>query len=168
MIPVPAPPVWRAASSRGACFAALWAVLLPSGAQGDLALGLFTVGTATWTSLRLLPPSSGHLRLARLLLLAPYYLRESVRAGVDVALRAFSPRVRVQPGYVHYPADLPPGLARNTFTSITSLLPGTVPCDEENGRVVYHALDTGQPVLEQLTAEEHRLSAALRPGSSHG
>lgn len=157
-----------ATAARAACFTALWLVLMPSLKPGDLAVGAFAIAVATWSSLRLLPPATGGLRLGRLLLLAPYYLRASVLAGVDVALRAFSPTVRVQPGYVDYPVDFPPGLARNTYASITSLLPGTVPCSDEEGVLVYHCLDTSQPVLEQLRAEERRLAGVLVAGSGHG
>jgi multicomponent Na+:H+ antiporter subunit E len=159
--------VGGAAAARTACFVALWLVLMPSLKPGDLAVGAFAVAVATWSSLRLLPPSAGGLRLGRLLMLMPYYLRASVLAGVDVALRAFSPRVRVQPGYLEYPVLFPPGLARNTYSSITSLLPGTVPCGHDDGELVYHCLDTAQPVLEQLAAEEQRLSRALVAGAGH-
>jgi multicomponent Na+:H+ antiporter subunit E len=43
---------------------------------------------------------------------------------------------------------------------MTSLLPGTVPCAEEDGVLVYHCLDIGQPVLEELAEEERRLTQA--------
>jgi multicomponent Na+:H+ antiporter subunit E len=168
--PTPAPVLHTtlgATLARGACFTALWLVLMPSLKPGDLGVGVFAIVAATWASLRLLPPASGGLRLGRLLMLAPYYLRASVLAGVDVALRAFSPRVRVQPGYVAYPVDFPSGLARNTYSSITSLLPGTVPCGDEEGRLVYHCLDTSQPVQEQLGAEERRLAGVLVAGRGH-
>jgi len=47
------------------------------------------------------------------------------------------------------------------FAALTSLLPGTVPTGEENGQLVYHCLDVGQPVIAQLAAEEEALSRAL-------
>jgi len=41
------------------------------------------------------------------------------------------------------------------FTSLMSLLPGTVPIGmAENGGILIHCLDAGQPVAAQLTAEE--------------
>lgn len=164
----PALPTYGGAmAARAACFSVLWLVLMPSLKPGDLAVGAFAISAATWSSLHLLPPAMGGLRLGRLLLLTPYYLRASVLAGVDVALRAFGPTVRVQPGYIDYPVDFPPGPARNTYASITSLLPGTVACSDDEAVVVYHCLDTSQPVIEQLRAEERRLVGVLVAGRGH-
>ena len=59
------------------------------------------------------------------------------------------------------------GLARNTFSTITSLLPGSVPADEADGVLVYHCLDTTQPVVEQLWREERLLARALVAGRRH-
>ena len=78
------------------------------------------------------------------------------------------PRMPLQPGFVTCPLGFPPGFARNTFATITSLLPGTVPCDEVDGALVYHCLDTRQPVVEQLWEEERRLARALVAGRRHG
>jgi multicomponent Na+:H+ antiporter subunit E len=47
------------------------------------------------------------------------------------------------------------------FTTLTSLLPGTVPTGEENGKLLYHCLDVEQPVIAELAAEEAALIRAL-------
>lgn len=167
MAPVP-DSARRTALLRGAAFFALWLVLIQSLKAGDIAFGAGVAVTATWVSLRLSPPSTGCVRFSSLLLLMPHLLWQSVRSGVDVARRALSVRVLLQPGTVRCPLGFPPGQARNTFATITSMLPGTVPCDEEDGELVYHCLDTSQPVVEQLWEEERRLARALVAGSSHG
>jgi multicomponent Na+:H+ antiporter subunit E len=89
-------------------------------------------------------------------------LGQSIVAGADVARRALDPRLPLRPGFVAYPVYFPPGTARNVFTALTSLLPGTVPAGDERGQLVYHCLDVDQPVLSQLAAEEAALSEALR------
>ena len=157
----------RAALIRGVAFFVLWMVLMQSVKAADLAIGAFATFCATWVSLRLMPPAGGGLRLGELLLLVPHFLWQSVRAGIDVAGRALAPRVRLHPGFVRYPVGLPAGLPRNTFTTITSLLPGTVPCGEEDGVLVYHCLDTTQPVVDQLLDEERRLAGAVVAGRSY-
>jgi multicomponent Na+:H+ antiporter subunit E len=149
-------------------FFVLWLVLIESLKVADLLVGLGASIAATWASLYLLPPATGNIRFTRLLLLLPHLFWESVRAGVDVAARALAPRPVLHPGFVSCPLDFPPGMARNTFASITSLLPGTVACGEVNDVLVYHCLDITQPVLEQLKEEERRLSCALLAGQSHG
>jgi multicomponent Na+:H+ antiporter subunit E len=154
--------------SRGTVFYLLWLVLTQSLKPGDLNMGLMTTLAATWASLHLRPPSTGHLRLWLLLRLAPHFFWESVRGGADVARRALGPRVRLQLGYVECPLAFPPGLARNRFSSFTSLVPGTVACGDRDGVLVYHCLDITQPVVEQLWAEEKRLALVLVEGRDRG
>lgn len=158
----------RTALVRGALYLALWCVLLPSAKPADAALGIAVAAAAAWVSLHLLPPASGRLRLGALLLLLPHFVWESVRAGIDIARRALAPRPRVAPGFVSYPTRFPPGLARNTFSTVASLVPGTVAAGDENGALVVHCLDLAQPVVEQLGAEERRYAKALSSGEHHG
>ena len=157
-----------AAASRAACFFALWIVLMPSAKPADVLLGLMTTALATWTSLRLLDPQAGHLSLRTLLVLAPHFLWQSVLAGLDVARRAFDPRLPLAPGFVECPVDLPRGLTRNTFAAITSLLPGSVPCGETPDALVYHCLDRRLPNVEQLKREERLFARGLVPAQEHG
>ena len=148
---------------RSVAFLALWIVLMGP-APDKLAYGLITAVIAAWTSVRLLPPGCIRLRPIGLLALLPHFLWQSVVAGVDVARRAFDPRLPLTPGFVVFHPRTPPGPARNALTGYTSLLPGTVPCGESDGGVIYHCLDVGQPIIEQLAAEESRLRLAIAPG----
>lgn len=158
----------RTALARAALFLALWLVLLPSLKAGDLALGILATVIATRVSLKLLPPAAGGLRFSVLLSLLPHFLWESLRGGIDVARRALAPRLPLHPGFVDCPLSLPPGFARNTFATITSLMPGSTPAGERDGVLVYHCLDTTQPVVEQLRAEERLFSRAIVTGQRHG
>jgi multicomponent Na+:H+ antiporter subunit E len=165
----------RAALLRGAAFLVLWMILMQSAKPADLVVGALTAVAATWVSLRLLPPASGCLHFGVLLTLVPHFMWESVLAGIDVARRAFDPRLPLRPGFVDCPLDFPPGFARNTFSTITSLLPGSVPSGESDGQdhgagdgaLVYHCLDITQPVVEQLWKEERLLARALLAGRRH-
>jgi multicomponent Na+:H+ antiporter subunit E len=152
---------------RGVLFFLVWLVLMPSAKLADLAVGVIASALATWTSLRLLPPEAGYLRFRALLAFVPHFMWQSVLAGVDVARRAFDPRMPLRPGFVVCRVGFPPGPARNEFAVITSLLPGSVPAGDVEGAIIYHALDTGQPVAEQLAEEEKRLTAALIAGDRH-
>ncbi len=158
----------RTAAARGALYFGLWAVLLPSAKPSDLLLGLAAAAAATWVSLRLLPPGAGSLRFGVLLALLPHFAWESILAGVDIARRALGRRVDLKPGFVDCPMAFAPGLARNTFASISSLLPGTVSAGDGDEALVYHCLDTTQPVVEQLCEEERLLARALVAGEDHG
>jgi len=157
-----------AAVWRGIAFFVLWMLLMQSLKPADLAVGLLACVGAVWTSLRLLPPVNGCVNFRQLLALLPHFLWESVLAGVDVARRALLPSMRLSPGFVTCPLSFPPGFARNTFATITSLLPGSVPADEADGALVYHCLDDTSPVVEQLWQEERLLARALVAGRRHG
>ena len=151
----------RSALSRGAAFACLWMVFIGAD-RTDLAAGLLVAAIATGTSLYLLPPGRWRLRPVALARLALRFLCQSVVAGADVARRALDPRLPLRPGFVAFPVQMPAGAARNTFTALTSLLPGTVPVGEDRECVVYHCLDVDQPILSQLAAEEAALIRAFQ------
>jgi multicomponent Na+:H+ antiporter subunit E len=153
---------------RGAAFFLLWMLLLPSLKTGDLVVGVLASLGATWVSVRLLPPSCGCLQFGLLLALLPHFVWESMLAGVDVARRAFHPGLPLQPGFVTCPLGFPPGFARNTFATITSLMPGSVAVDEAEGTLAYHCLDQASPVVEQIWQEERLLARALVAGRRHG
>jgi multicomponent Na+:H+ antiporter subunit E len=152
--------LWASAGKRAAWFSFLWLVL--AGANpGDLPAAAGAIAAATWTSLRLLEPRASRRSPRAIAQLALLFLYHSVVAGADVARRVLDPRLPLHPGFVLYPTGLSRGVRRNVFTTLTSLLPGTVPTGEETGQLVYHCLDVGQPVVAQLAEEEAALVGAL-------
>jgi multicomponent Na+:H+ antiporter subunit E len=108
-----------------------------------------------------LEPSVSRRSLRAISRLAALFFYHSIVAGADVARRALDPRLPLRPGFVAYPTRLPRGIRRNVFTTLTSLLPGTVPAGEENGQLLYHCLDVQQAVVAELAAEEAALVRAL-------
>ncbi len=155
------------AGVRALSFFALWFVLMPSTKAADLGFGLAAAAAATWASLRLMPPSAGRLRFLGLLAYLPHFIGHSILAGVDIARRAFHPRLPLTPGFVTCRTRMPAGRARNEFASITSLMPGSVPAGEDRDGIVYHCLDMDQPVAQQIAAEEARLARVLGAGVRH-
>ena len=150
----------RAALVRGAGLAGLWGVLIGIDPI-DAGVGVITAAAAAVVSLRLLPPQPTRLRLAALPALSLRFLWRSVVAGIDVARRAFDPRLPLNPGLASYAVGLPTGPIRSAFVDLTSLLPGSVPVHDQDGEVVYHCLDVHQPVAAQLAEEEAALRRAL-------
>jgi multicomponent Na+:H+ antiporter subunit E len=158
----------RAFVLRALLYLGVWIVVDQSAKPSHLVVGLLASAAAAWASVRLLPPASGRVRMGALLLLLPRFLWQSLVAGLDVARRAFAPRLDLQPGFVEYPTQLPPGSARSAFELIASLMPGSVPSDEREQIIEFHCLDVRQPVAEQLAAEERAYAKALLPGQRHG
>jgi multicomponent Na+:H+ antiporter subunit E len=156
------------AISRAAGFFGFWLVLTGADA-GDLAAGLFAAVAATWASLHLMPAQERNLHPIRLGKFVLHFLRQSIVAGTDVAMRALDPRLSLRPGFVVYQAHLPPGTTRDAFCAIMSLLPGTLPCGPAEGNgLTIHCLDVTQPVVEQLAAEEALCMQALGGAQRNG
>ena len=144
----------RSVVARALGFFLYWVVLSGGGAV-DILPGIIAALAAMALSLVLFPPRQGRLRLVPLGEYAVRFLGQSVIAGIDVARRAVDPRLPLHPGYVSYPLLLRRGPARNTFTTLTSLLPGTVPIGSDtHDALIVHCLDVTQPVAAQLAAEE--------------
>jgi multicomponent Na+:H+ antiporter subunit E len=151
----------RAVVLRALGFSALWLVL--SGADaGGLPAGAVAVAAATWASLTLSPIDGLQVSPAAIGQVVLRFLYQSAIAGTDVARRALDPRLPLRPGFLTYPAKLPRGALRNTFCTLSSLLPGTVPAGS-NGKdaLLIHCLDVDEPVVEQLGHEEELLKRAL-------
>jgi len=150
-----------AALARAAGFLLLW-LILAGFTPGDFPAAVVAVVAATWTSLRLLPPGGARLSPLGLARLALRFPGQSMLAGVDVARRAFDPRLPLRPGFVTFAPRLPPGTARDAFTAYASLLPGTLPADTgDGGTLLIHCLDISQPVAAQLATEEAVFAGAL-------
>ena len=144
----------RAAMTRGAFYLAFW-LFLAGTDLADLPIGLAAALAATWTSLRLLPPSSGQFRYAALARLALRFGQESIMGGVNVARLALNPRLSLRTGSLVYPVCLPTGMARNTFGAMTSSMPGTLTAGtDDKGALIYHCLNVDESVAEQLTIDE--------------
>jgi multicomponent Na+:H+ antiporter subunit E len=151
----------RATAARATLFLAFW-LMISGWALFDLPVGLAAVAGATWASLRLLPPKRSRLHFASLLALLANFFRQSVASGVDVALRALAPNMKLKPGFVACPLRLPAGGQRNAFCALSSLLPGTLPTGaDDEGSLIVHCLDTNQPVAANLRAEEQLFMRAI-------
>lgn len=151
--------------ARWAGYFAFWVILIGF-KPADLVVGVGAAIAATWASMALLPPGDLRLRLAGVPRYGLHFLWQSIVAGIDIARRAFARDMRLSPGLVTYHCRYPGGAACNAFASLTSLLPGTLAVYNEQQALVYHCLNTGQPVPEQLAEEEGALCGVLPPGST--
>jgi multicomponent Na+:H+ antiporter subunit E len=151
----------RSFAARAVGFFALWLILCGA-APSDLLVGILASIVATWASLHLLPPEQWRLRPNALMRLLLRFPGQSIAAGIQTARYALDPRLPLRPGFVVYQSRLPSGSARNTFCTLTSLLPGTLPCgtDGSSGLVI-HCLDVDQPVVKLLSEEESLLQEVI-------
>lgn len=163
----------RSALARGIGFFGLWLLLTAplevaslAALAPNLLVGVLAATWATAASLRLLSPVAGRLRVGALGRLIASFLWQSVVGGVDVALRAFHPRLPLRTGFLAWSTGLSAGTWRAAFGAITSLMPRTLPVGIDRGRaLVYHCLDLDQPVAAGLDRAE-ALLAHTRAGGS--
>ncbi len=149
-------------AKRTVGYFAAWVVLIGGVGVADSLVGAIAALAAARLSLDLRPPGAGSVRYLSLARLAASFLRDSLMAGIDVARRVFSPSLPLQAGFVTYTPATPPGDARTLFTDITCLMPGSVPVGSDaTGALVYHCLDTRQPVAAQLAEQEALFCTAL-------
>jgi multicomponent Na+:H+ antiporter subunit E len=155
-------------------FLVLWLILVGGPDPADRPAGIVALVAATWASLRLLPPSllsPNWTRLSPLALvrLLWRFIRQSIVAGADVAWRALDPRLPLRPGFVTHLPYLPRGAALDAFCALISLSPGTLPAGpDDNGAIIVHCLDVGQPVTSHLVADERLFARAMGYGGDDG
>lgn len=144
---------------RGALLALLWWML----AEGDLHapyLAAAIVCAAAGVSVFLQPPSRRRWRASRLPRLVLHLLRLSLLGGWDVARRALTPALPVQPGLSSYALELPADFPAVLYTCLVSLTPGTASVALEDSTLVVHALDASMDV-EKMLRELETLVGAL-------
>jgi multicomponent Na+:H+ antiporter subunit E len=119
---------------------ALFLVWLALDGPGNLWLGALFSCLAAAVGVWLAPGEVYPWRPLRLLLFILFFLRESFRGGVDVAWRAMLPGMPIEPTFVEFPLNLPPGLPRTVMVGVISLLPGTLSVDLDQTTLRVHAL----------------------------
>jgi len=155
-------------AGRFVAFLALWCILMGLDPK-DLVVGVFASACGTLAAAALLPDSVRRPSARGLTRFAGVFLEQSLLAGIDVARRAFSPRLPLAPGFVEFRPSLPAGLYRDAFVSISAMMPGTLPVGSDGkDAVVVHCLDEYQPVLREMAKDEARLRAAFPGERRHG
>jgi multicomponent Na+:H+ antiporter subunit E len=129
----------------------------------DLAIALIATAMATWISLWVLPPGPRPWRLSALMALIGRFLVQSVLGGIDVARRAFDPRLPLRPGYIVFASSLRRPHQRAILQTFASATPGAIAAGSDaEGRLVFHCLDTRGPIAEGLAQDERLLLRLYR------
>ena len=138
-----------------------WAVLLltwiviAGASRPALPAGVIAAGVAAWVSVLVQRPRKQPVSPAPLLRLGGRLLVQSVVAGWDIARRAFDPALPLNPGLIRFPSRLAPGPAQAAYSTIVSMVPGTLPLGPApDGSLLVHCLDTTLPVAAGLARDE--------------
>ena len=103
------------------------------------------------------------VRVWGLVRFVPYFLGVSVRGGLDVARRVFSPSMPLNPGFVDYRLRIDPATsAAVLFGATISLVPGTLCVDIGDGEHVrVHLVDLDAGFEQELERLEQRVAAVF-------
>mgnify|MGYP001813549544 FL=1 len=153
---------WSTVVSRALLFSLLWWALT-DGTAGSWWIGAPAVAGAVIMSVTLVPPLG--LVWREVMGFVPFFLWHSLKGGVDVAWRAFHPRMPITPGLIEYPLRLPPGLPRVILVNTVSLLPGTLSAELGAQVLKVHVLDSLGDFLAELEALEQRVGCMFRSAS---
>jgi multicomponent Na+:H+ antiporter subunit E len=144
-----------------------WWVIV-EGRPGSWGVGVPTVAAAAAIAAATIRPSRRWIRPGALLRFVVAFVAQSARGGVDVAWRALSPAMPLEPGFVEMRTTLPEGGARVLLADAVSLLPGTLCVELAGDVVVVHALDTGRGIERDFRALERRIAALVGLGAARG
>jgi multicomponent Na+:H+ antiporter subunit E len=153
---------WSTVVSRALLFSLLWWALT-DGTAGSWWIGGPAVVSAVIISVRLVPPLG--LVWREVMGFVPFFLWHSLKGGVDVAWRAFHPRMPITPELIEYPLRLPPGLPRVILINTVSLLPGTLSVEVGGQVLKVHVLDSLGDFLAELEVLEQRVGCMFRSAS---
>lgn len=153
---------WSTVVSRALLFSLLWWALT-DGTAGSWWIGAPAVASGVIISVTLVPPLG--LVWREVMGFVPFFLWHSLKGGVDVAWRAFHPRMPIMPELIEYPLRLPPGLPRVILVNTVSLLPGTLSAELGGQVLKVHVLDSLGDFLAELEALEQRVGCMFRSAS---
>lgn len=136
---------------------ALW-WLLTGGDPGSWAVGVPVIAAALVVRRRLNPFPAARVCPVGIVRFLAFFFRASLVGGVDVAWRAFHPRLPLTPGLVDYTLRLRSPAERILAAGTVSLLPGSLSAELDQDRLTVHALDLELPVTRQLGELEARIA----------
>ncbi|WP_186297588.1 Na+/H+ antiporter subunit E [Sedimenticola selenatireducens] len=136
-------------------FALVWWVMT-NGALQSWLIGGGAIVLATLAAKK--PATHFTIRYFKLVMLIPFFLKQSILGGVDVARRALQPSMPIDPILVECPLRLPPGSPQVFMTNMVSLLPGTLSATLENNRLKMHVLDQQSSYMKDYLLLEEKVA----------
>ncbi|MCW9048155.1 MAG: Na+/H+ antiporter subunit E [Gammaproteobacteria bacterium] len=140
---------------RLAMFLFIWWALT-AGITSSWWFGAPAILLALISSLVLLPPMN--LLWYECLRFIPFFLIRSLIGGIDVAWRAFHPRMPITPDLIEYPLTLPAGQSQVFMANTINLLPGTLSAALDRNTIKVHVLDSQKDFFGELEAVEQHVA----------
>jgi multicomponent Na+:H+ antiporter subunit E len=138
-------------------FVLLW-LILTGGSLEEPVVALLVIGLATASSLWIWPSTRRDVLYLEALRFMPYFIRQSVGGGWDVARRALHPRLPLAPALTFFPLRLKHDTGRVFLALVISLFPGTASVKLERNSLCVHVLDRHMAVQKRLRDLEERVA----------
>jgi multicomponent Na+:H+ antiporter subunit E len=150
---------WQRLAWGAEVFAGLFLIWLALNGSTDwvLGMGFSALGAVIGTALA--PGEPSRWRPWQVLSFAVFFLRESLRGGLDVARRALHPGLPVQPHFVDHALRLPAGPPRTLMVGLVGLLPGSMCADLDLTRNVMRVHLLSEDAGGGLDELESRIAA---------
>lgn len=147
--------------ARVLLFLTVWWILT-GGDEVSWWFGVPVVLITVLTAVSLAPKPGPYLRLKGLVPFAVFFLIESVRGGIDVALRALRPSMPIHPAFIRFESALPDVQSRLFLAKTANLLPGTVSAEFLDTEIIVHTIDENIPVEKNLRRLEARVARLFK------
>jgi multicomponent Na+:H+ antiporter subunit E len=141
---------------RMGMFALLWWIFTED-APNSWWMGGVLVLLAASISVRMTPPQTFSFK--GIYHFVPFFIRYSLKGGIDVAWRALRPNMAISPTLITYPMRLPSGPPQIFMTNAISLLPGTLATDLIESVLKVHVLDAHGTYQSDLELLEEKIAA---------
>lgn len=141
-------------------FIAAWWVLT-QGRTDSWGVGLISIASALIASLILLPPGLFRFSFAGLFFFLIYFLSQSLKAGIQVALMAVRLNPDLHPSIKLISLRLQEGPGRVILVNTLNLLPGTLSANLTSSSLCLHVLDERQPIEAQVRDIEKLIARML-------
>lgn len=102
-----------------------------------------------------------NLRLRYAAVFVGFFLHALLLGGWDVARRALSPSLPIDPAWVRYPMRCHSERVRLALSALVGLLPGTLSTGFSDNQLTLHVLDQGQDWAATVTRLENHLCRLL-------
>lgn len=142
---------------------ALWFVVAGYD-PASLTVGIPTIVIATLAMAGLTGTGDVQFSFIQAPYFALFFVRSSVAGGIDVARRALSPSLPVDPAFIEFVPRIPPGPARVFFLHVVSQLPGTLIADSTQEALLVHVVSRSQPNEPRLRKLEEHVARLFRVG----
>lgn len=97
-----------------------------------------------------------------------HFLWRSLVGGVDVAARAFHPRLPLSLGFLRYCFRSADGTEQVAFSDAVTLMPGTLVVRLDQKEALFHVLSTETTSREELEEEERHVKGLFQRGGRDG